>query len=780
MVSLLVEAQTPETEENRAAPLTIVACSLAHAIPGRVRFRVPRLGCDPRYAKRLQRLIESDARVTGVRASSAAASIAISYETKLVKDAEMHAHLVRLIQEAGGENLAGGRIAYCALSEIEKSSFFPKSEKPGFFKKPGFFNFTGAFLTDSESEWSGLKLPALATALAVLGGPLGLPVPGIAIGATVAAAGLPVAKRAFESIRKSRRFNIDCMDLMAITLTSVQGNLLTPALVMTLHEIGDMIRERTARSSRLQALDLLDSLAHFAWVERDGQKQQVPVGEVKVGDTVIVYPGEQIPVDGEVLRGKALIDQQKLTGESVPVVREAGQIVYASTLVREGEIYIKAQRVGADTRAGASIKLVEEAPVYDTRMENYAANIADRAIMPALLLAGGVWAATGSPARAASILTLDFVTGMRVSMPTTYLAALTHATRHGILIRSGRALEQLAKVDTIVFDKTGTLTEGDIEVVSIEIVAGRISEARLLELTAAAEQRLTHPVALAVMRCAEKRGVGILPRGEWNYEVGMGVRALIDGEKVLVGSARFLEKEGISLECFYDRHPCALGLCDFNPNCPISASSSLIFVACNGEFQGVLQHTDPLRKESRSVIEKLQTEFGMEIHLLTGDCQKKAFAVAHELGIPLEAVYAEAFPEKKAEIVRKLHDAGKTVAFTGDGLNDSVALAYADVSISFGNGSEVARETADVVLMNNDLSGLLQAIAIAKQTVRVVQQNTVLAVAPNLAGLGLASTVGLHPLVATAVHNGSAIAAGLNGLRPLASHHWEKPPAKVQ
>lgn len=174
---------------------------------------------------------------------------------------------------------------------------------------------------------------------------------------------------------------------------------------MTLHEIGDIIRERTARSSRLQALDLLDALAHFASVERDGQKQQVPVGEVKVGDIVIVYPGEQIPVDGEVLRGKALIDQQKLTGESVPVVREAGQTVFASTLVREGEIYIKAQRVGADTRAGASIKLVEEAPVYDTRMENYAAKIADKAIVPALLLSGGVWAATGSPARAASILT---------------------------------------------------------------------------------------------------------------------------------------------------------------------------------------------------------------------------------------------------------------------------------------------------------------------------------------------------------------------------------------
>jgi Cu2+-exporting ATPase len=259
MVSLLGKAQTPEDEKKGAAPLTVVACSLVHAIPGRVRFRVPKMARDPRFTRRLQRLIESDARVTGVRVSSAAASIAISYEINLVKDAEMHAHLVRLIQSAGVENIVEtGFIRYPSPWETEKPGSLAKTEKPGFFKKPGFLKpFTGGFLSGEESEWSGLKLPALATALAVIGGPLGLPVPGIAIGATVAAAGLPVAKRAFESIRKSRRFNIDCMDLMAITLTSFQGNLLTPALVMTLHEIGDIIRDRTARSSRLQALDLL-------------------------------------------------------------------------------------------------------------------------------------------------------------------------------------------------------------------------------------------------------------------------------------------------------------------------------------------------------------------------------------------------------------------------------------------------------------------------------------------------------------------------------------------
>lgn len=439
-------------------------------------------------------------------------------------------------------------------------------------------------------------------------------------------------------MKQFRKLNIDCLDFLAIVLTSFQGNLLAPALLMTLHEVGDTIRTRTAKVSNQGTSDLLESLGSFAWVEVNGEKLRVLATDVLPGDKVVVYPGEQIPVDGKILSGEALIDQQKLTGESMPVVRSVGEYVYASTLVREGTISINAERVGSDTRAGASIRLIQQAPVYDTRMVNHAAQIADKTIVPALIFAGIVFAATRNPVRAASILTLDFMTGIRVSLPTCYLAALKHATRHGVLIRSGRALEKLAQLDTLVFDKTGTLTQGDIEVIGIETVPNGISPQRLLELA---------------------------------------------------------------------------------------------------------------------------------VHLLTGDNKHRAIAVASHLGIPLQNVYAEAFPEQKAEIIRNLHSQGKTVAFTGDGINDSAALAYADVSISFGNASQVARETADVVLMDNNLENLLEAIAIAQETKQVINQNIGLAVIPNLAALGLAATVGIHPLVATTVHNGSAIAAGLNGLRPL-------------
>jgi len=428
--------------------------------------------------------------------------------------------------------------------------------------------------------------------------------------------------------------------------------------------------------------------------------------------------------------------------------------------VRSGQLYLKAERVGQQTRAAASIALLQKAPVHDTRMANYAEAVADRLILPSLLLASIVLLATRDPARAAAILTLDFVTGIRVSIPTAFLSALNHTTRHGVLVRSGRTLEQLAEVDTIVFDKTGTLTQGAIAITGVRTVEGSLPSETILQLAAAAEQRLNHPVAEAIVQYAQQQDLDIPLRGEWSYEVGLGVRAQINGQEVLVGSERFLHQEDVAWGDWVAA--------------PADRLQSLIYVACDRRFQGAIQYTDPLRPESPQLIQTLQRDYGIAVHLLTGDQAQRAAQVAQDLGIPAHRVYAEAFPEQKAKIVRELHRAGRTVAFVGDGLNDSVALAYADVSVSFERGSEIARETADVVLMNNHLLDLLEVITIARQTRDLIEQNTMLVVAPNLIALGLASTMGLNPLVATAIHNGSAIAAGMNSLRPLVQHQMEQ------
>lgn len=721
---------------------------LVHHVPGRVRFWVSPLAAHAGFAKHLETTLTQLPGVMSVRINRAARSLIIQYEVeysieeKLLHLLEHYCEIQSFLQPPPPENLITS-----AYDKVENR----KSE----------------IHAPDEGHWSSLRLPATASLLSLL-----CQFPRLALLrplaiVTVLAAALPVAQRAFYSLFVQQRLNIDCLDLLALSLSGWQGKLFTPAMVITLHELGDVIREQTARSTAVRTANLLDAIGHFAWVKYGDQPpQQIESDRVQVGDTVIVYPGEQIPVDGTVIQGEAVVNQQSLTGESMPVVRQVGQQVFASTLVQSGQLYLRAERVGPQTRAAASIALLQKAPVYDTRMANYAEKVADRLIVPSLILAGMVLITTREPARAAAILTLDFVTGIRVSIPTALLGALNHTTRHGVLVRSGRTLEQLAEVDTIVFDKTGTLTQGTIAITGVTTGEGSLSTKTVLQLAAAAEQRLNHPVAEAIIQYAQQQNLTIPARHEWSYEVGLGIRAQIENWEVLVGSERFLQQAGVEWGNWTTD--------------ATDGQQSLIYVACAPvgsaayRFQGVIQYADPLRPESGRLLQILQRLYGIEIHLLTGDNTQRAGQVAQELGIPHERVYAEAFPEQKARIVRDLHRSGRTVAFIGDGLNDSVALAYADVSVSFEHGSDIARETADVVLMNNNLLDLLEAIAIARETRALIDQNTTLVVVPNLLALGLATTVGLNPLVATAIHNGSAIAAGINSLRPLIQHQMQQ------
>ncbi|QIZ71105.1 heavy metal translocating P-type ATPase [Oxynema aestuarii] len=717
--SILGANEIEGTPVNIAVPYGVV-----HWMPGRIRVRVPRLSCDRPYGRRLQRAANRQHWILDVRLNPAAGCAIVRYRVEGFDPDRLRVALER----------------WLARAEDPQADDDRDPDSPD---------------RAGESWLSELKLPLLATCLAIGAGPLGWSISPMAIASTIAIAAVPVAKRAIVSLWAERRVNIDFLDSLAISITTIQGHFLTSATMVGLIQLGEAIRNRTARSYHHEALDLLSSLARFAWVERGGEKQQVPLEAVEVGDTVIVYPGEQIPVDGRILRGKALVDEQKLTGESIPAVRSPGEAVYASTLVRSGQIYVLTERTGAATLAGRTMQLLQNAPVCDTRMENYAAKIADRAVMPALLLSGAIYALTRNAARAASILTLDFATGIRVSVPTTVMAALSAAGRHGVLIRSGRALEQLAQVDAIVFDKTGTLTQGDVAIVGVKTAAAAIDPMRVVQLAAAGEQRITHPVAEAVMRYANYHELIVPARGEWDYQVGFGLSAQVEGQAVLVGSDRFMVKEGVDLDPLHDRHPEVL-----------TAGYPKIYVACDRRLLGVIQYSDPLRPETVRVLQKLR-RFGAEIHMLTGDNRQRAATVARELDIPPSHVHAEAFPEHKAEVIGRLHDRGKTVAFVGDGLNDSAALAYADVSISFGDGSDVARETADVVLMKNNLYGLVEAVAIARHAKQIIAQNTGIVALPNLSGLAIAATVGMNPMTATAINNGSSVVAGVNGLRPV-------------
>ncbi len=705
-------------------------------MPGRIRIRLPQLPTYLQQQPHLPQTLEALPNVQQVRINAAARSVVFNYGGIASHEftPQLYQGLAKLTAVLPGDAVGEESSLDAGQASRDRVPATP------------------------DAPHSVLQLPLIAAALAVTS--QWPPLRGLRplAGTTLALAIWPIAQRAWQSLWRDRCLNIDCLDFLALSLSAWQGRLVTPALVITLHEIGDAIRDRTARVTAMRSSTLADAIGRFAWVQGDeGELRQVPSDQVPLGAIVVVHPGEQIPVDGTVLSGEATVDQQGLTGEAMPIVARCSHYVFASTLVRSGQLTLKAERVGNQTRAAVGLRLLEQAPVYDTRMANYTAKVADRLIVPSLLLASVVLLITRDPARAASILTLDFVTGIRVSIPTAFLGALNHTTRHGVLVRSGRTLEQLAAIDTIVFDKTGTLTAGEIAIVDIVALSPEVSAERLLQLAASAEQRLTHPVAEAIVQKAQSQGMTLLPREAWDYQVGLGVTATIDGHTVAVGSERFIQQQDAQWNGWVN---------------PQSPALSLIYVACDGEFIGTLGYTDPLRRDSPRLVHLLQQEFGLELHLLTGDNPQRANQVAQELGIAAEHVYAEAFPDQKAQVVRDLHRSGRTVAFVGDGLNDSVALAYADVSVSFEQGADVARETADVVLMDNDLLELLEAIAIARQTRDLIEQNIALVVAPNLIALGLATTAGLSPLVATIIHNGSAIAAGLNSLRPLVEHEF--------
>jgi Cu2+-exporting ATPase len=399
---------------------------VVHWIPGRFRIQIPLLAEDDEYINQLDYVLDRLDFVTETNINPAARSLVVNYEHEptALAIATVENKIFTAIQEAAEVEVPGGWTKKAKGEEEEKAN-----NEVDFVERLGF-------------PIAGLVLSVGALA--------GLPIPGFVIAATVIIGAIPVYKRAWEAIQQERQLTIDFLDGLALTLHTAQGHYFAPSFMLGLVESGEAVRDMTARGSERASLDLLDCLNKTAFVLRDGQVVEIPTQEVVPGDRVIVYPGDQIPVDGNVLEGTGIVDQCKLTGESVPVTKREGEEVFASTLLVDGTLTILAERVGNNTRAGVIVNLMQAAPVHDTRVENYAATVANQFVIPTLLIGTGVGLASANLNRAIALLTLDFGTGIRVSVPTTILSALTYAARNGVLIRSGRAIEILATIDTVV------------------------------------------------------------------------------------------------------------------------------------------------------------------------------------------------------------------------------------------------------------------------------------------------------------------------------------------
>jgi Cu2+-exporting ATPase len=566
---------------------------------------------------------------------------------------------------------------------------------------------------------------------------------------------IPIAKRAWKVWSNESRLNIDVLDTLAISASMLQGNPMAGCIVTWLIKLGDWIRDLTAAGQKRAISELLEFQTKTAWLLRDGEVISIPATELKVDDLVIVYPGEMIPVDGEIIDGHATIDQKTITGEGLPVSRGKGEAAFAATVIREGQITVRALRVGTATTAGQIVRLVESAPIGDTRMQNHAERFADRLVTPTLALAAGTAAVTGDFNRFLSLVIVDFGTGIRVAAPTSVLASMTHAARAGMIIKSGGHMERLADIDTVVFDKTGTLTHGTPAVIDVVSYQNHITPNHLLGLAAAAETKLQHPVAEALRSKARELGVNVPPCNETQYRLGLGVEGQVNGYYVHVGNERFMRQCNISTDkSVIDR----AGLDE--------KGFSSLYISVDGELAGLVPYSDKIRDESRPVIRKLH-EMGIKnTIMLTGDNAVVARAVCNDIGLARH--FADMLPADKASVIQDLQRQGRRVAMVGDGINDSPALSFADVGIAMKYGAEVTHESADVVLMEDSLWKLVQAVEISRGAVSLIKQNYAIVATLNAIALGLALPGGLiSPEITALISNGSAILASANGVRPM-------------
>jgi Cd2+/Zn2+-exporting ATPase/Cu+-exporting ATPase len=551
--------------------------------------------------------------------------------------------------------------------------------------------------------------------------------------ALVIAGGYPVFLNVIRATLKRRIISHTLMTLGVIAALAV-GQWATAALVVVFMRIGDYVENFTTESARRAVKELTALAPQTARVERDGVETEIPISEVKAGETVIVRPGEKIPVDGEVISGQATIDQSAITGEAMPIEAANGTNVYAATIAKLGSLRVRVERIGSDTTFGRVVKMVEEAEAHRADVQR----IADKFSAWYLPIVAGIAALTflisRNPLATAAVLLVACSCSFALATPVAMLASVGASAKHGLLIKGGKYLETLARADILLVDKTGTLTLGQPQVSDVFSLNG-LSRVEVLSLAASVERYSEHPLAEAVRSLAHDENAALLEPDEFEAIPGQGVRALIGGQQIVVGNRRMVSAS-ISLSLAANLE---------------AQGKTLLFVERNQELVGVLAASDTLRPEVPAALEKARALGIHHIELLTGDNERTASALAEKLGVSYRA---NLLPENKIEVVKELQSKGHVIVMVGDGVNDAPALAQADVGIAMGAaGTDVAVEAAHIALMREDWTLVPEVLQIARRTMRVVKGNLAFTTLYNIVGLSLAAFGILPPVLAAAAQS---------------------------
>jgi P-type Cu+ transporter len=615
---------------------------------------------------------------------------------------------------------------------------------------------------DHAFEWQEmLRIALVAVAAASVWWRVWEPLPAISL---IGVAGLliggwPIFKEALENLL-AKRMTMELSMSIAIIAAAAISEFFT-ALVITLFVlIAEVLEGMTVSRGRSAIRDLLDFLPRAVSVRRGGAVSEVDTDALAVGDAVLVNPGGRIPVDGTVIAGHSFVDQARITGESMPLEKMAGAPVFAGSINQSGALEIRAERIGRDTSYGKIIEAVEQAERSRAPVQRLADRLAGYLVYFALGAAALTYLLTRDIRSTISVVIVAGACGIAAGTPLAILGAIGRAARAGAIIKGGLFLEQLGQVNTVVLDKTGTLTYGQPEVRTLIPAEGADAD-RLLDTAASAELRSEHPLGKTIVAHARARGRTLQEPERFGYTPGRGIDAVLGGELVLIGNQALMRDHDIPMSAdVLGRHP----------------EASEVFVARGGKLLGAIVIADTVRPEAASAIKAIHS-MGIKTILLTGDAKAVAEVIARDLGI--SEVAADLLPEDKRMRVKGLVAEGRTVAMVGDGINDAPALIEAHVGVAMGSGTDVARESADVVLLGNDLLKFVETLSIARRTRGIIWGNFVGTIGVDALGIGLAAFGFLNPLFAAFIHVASELTFILNSARLLPSRSSGEGPLPV-
>jgi Cd2+/Zn2+-exporting ATPase/Cu+-exporting ATPase len=610
-----------------------------------------------------------------------------------------------------------------------------------------------AFLKDdSQHSWrwpEAVRIAVVILAAAATRSHLWEPIKPVSLAGVVGVivGGWPIFKEAGENL-SAGRMTMELSMSIAIVAAAGIGDFFTALLITLFVLAAEILEDLTVAHGRRAIRDLMELLPRSITVRQDGFVREVPAEQVKARDRVLVDPGALIPVDGVVLKGRSFVDQARVTGESQVVKKIAGATVYAGTINQTGALEIRTEQVGRDTSYGRIIAAVEEAERSRAPMQRLGDRLAAFMVYFALMAAFITFVASREVRSAIAVVIVAGACGIAAGTPLAIMGAIGRAARLGVIIKGGKYLEILGRVNTVVFDKTGTLTLGRTEVQAVRPVSGR-SEKDVIELAASAEMRSEHPLGKAIVARATEAGLKVIEPEQFDYSPGRGIAASVKGSRILAGNRAFIAANVVA---------------PWNVPDPVDEAASHVMIARDGHFEGTIIIGDTLRPEARDAIASL-SRMGIQSMLLTGDSRPVADAVGRRLGIT--QIEAELLPDAKLAWVKKLVADGSTVALLGDGINDAPALVAADVGVAMGSGTDAAREMSDVLLLGNDLAKFIEILQIAHWTRRIIWQNFYGTIGVDLAGIGLAAAGVLNPAVAAFVHVTSEMIFILNSARLL-------------